>query len=99
MKEYIICSAIWYKSQLWKPVYQVKNIDYGLVLCGRRHHNIIEIAKLLGGISTKDNTEQGFLTNTDRFVDRREAYDIAVAANQIINKYKTNNELYSEDIY
>lgn len=99
MKEYIICSAIWYKSQLWKPIYQVKNIDYGLVLCGRRHYNIIEIAKLLGGISTKDNTEQGFLTNTDRFVDRREAYDIAVSANQIINKYKTNNELYSEDIY
>ena len=50
------------------------------------------------------NTEvQGFLTNTDRFVDRKEAYKIAFEADQINgpNKGRSENSigLTSEDLY
>jgi hypothetical protein len=40
--------------------------------------------------------EQGFLTNTNRFVDRKEAGQIAFAAGQT-EELKTT--LYSEDLY
>ncbi len=46
---------------------------------------------------------QGFLTNTDRHVNRKEGFKIALAANQIIhNFYDINNVdqiLCSEDLY
>lgn len=46
---------------------------------------------------------QGFLTNTNRFVTRKEAYKIAFEANQIIgpNKGRSENSigLTSEDLY
>jgi len=46
---------------------------------------------------------QGFLTNKNRFVNRKEAYDIAYKADQIVgpNSNRANNdiELTSEDLY
>lgn len=39
---------------------------------------------------------EGFLTNTDRFVERKEAAEIAFKAGQTRSKL---NFLYSEDIY
>jgi hypothetical protein len=43
------------------------------------------------------NTEiQGFLTNTDRFVDRKEAAQIALDSGQIKEEVK---KLFSEDLY
>src|SRR6478735_5768362 len=108
-KEYIICSANYYndnKVHVHNPV----NIEIGFVVCGRRHHNCINIFSMIVGFPYSEeahkikNTEiEGFLTNTNRFVDRIEAYDIAFKADQIIipNKgYSENNiRLYSEDIY
>jgi hypothetical protein len=40
-QEYILCSAIWYKNTQFELMHQPKNIQFGMVLCGRRHHNII----------------------------------------------------------
>lgn len=43
---------------------------------------------------------EGFLTDTGRFVDRYEAKDIAVAANQlIVPEEETYPALYSEDVW
>ena len=108
-KEFIICAANYYNDFV-EHDFSPKNIIYGFVICGRRHHNCISIfAQMYGFPYSKEiqklrSTEvQGFLTNTDRFVDRKEAYDIAFKADQIIGPNKghsTNNiGLTSEDLY
>jgi len=108
-KEYILCAANYYNDNT-KHIYTPKNIDLGFVICGRRHHNCITIfAQIVGfpytpeGMKIHQTEVQGFITNTDRFVDRKEAYKIAFEADQIIgpNKgYKTNTiGLTSEDLY
>ena len=45
------------------------------------------------------NSEQGFLTSKDRFVDRVEALEIAKQNKQINRKHGLDSELYSEDIF
>ena len=113
MKEYIICAANHYDDGKKHP-HTPKNIYQGFVICGRRHHNCIAIfAQMMGFFENRGYTEeamiihkteiQGFLTNTDRFVNRKEAYKIAYEANQIIgpNKGYAENSigLTSEDLY
>ena len=104
MKEFIICAANYYNDGI-KHVYTPKNINIGFVICGRRHHNCIAIfAEMMKfheynrysdkAMIIKHTEIQGFLTNTNRFVNRKEAYKIAHEANQIIgpNKgYKENS--------
>ncbi len=88
-KEYIICSALHYNDG--KPYeMQPVNIKTGFVVLGRTMGNCIYTA---AEIMRKDYTEekfhlasQGFLTNTDRWVNREGAYVIAKEAGQIINK-------------
>lgn len=43
--------------------------------------------------------EQGFITNLDRFVDRKEALKIAERNNKGLNKLYKSDELYSEDLF
>jgi hypothetical protein len=107
--EFIICAANYYNDgniHIHAPL----NIAKGYVICGRRHHNCIEtFAKIVGFPYSNDalklaNTEiQGFLTNINRFVDRKEAYKIAFEANQIKGTNAGVNEnsigLTSEDLY
>lgn len=69
-----------------------------------RHHHILHEhvvtdekgnilrGKLLGG-------RQGFVTDTGRFVDRREACEIAREANQIVQKHGPDDVLFSEDMW
>lgn len=98
-EEYILCAANHYNDgQL--HVHQPINIEIGFAVCGRRHHNCITtFAQIVGFPYTQlghqiHNTEiQGFLTNTNRFVTRKEAYQIAFEANQIIGP----NRGYSEN--
>lgn len=106
MKEYILCAAIWYKEiPLKKEIPQVlpKNCDKGLVVLGHRHGQCMWTMGSLTGLRSVTNAvdgvgeyEQGFLTNTNRFVDRKEAGQIAFAAGQT-EELKTT--LYSEDLY
>lgn len=106
MKEYILCAAIWYNDLLeymngnFKGVvYHPKNIETGFVVCGRRHHNIIQTVALLTGKPASGKI-QGFLTNTDRFLDRNEALLVALEAGQVLNPEAVRgNQLYSEDLY
>jgi hypothetical protein len=79
-EEYILCAAIHFddgKSYTQQP----KNIKLGLVICGRRHDNCYQVFSLIR--IDKYITTHGFLTNTDRFVTRKEAFYIAWKARQI----------------
>lgn len=107
--EYIICAANYYNDGE-HHVHCPNNITEGFVTCGRRHHNcIMTFAQIVGtpyndaAHKLQETEVQGFLTNTNRFVDRQEAYAIAFAANQIIgpNKGQPTNHigLTSEDLY
>ena len=106
-KEYILCAAVWYKDiELKKVIPQVlpKNCDRGIVVLGHRHGQALWTMSSLTGLRTCENGEdccggehvQGFLTNTNRFVDREEAAQIAFDSGQIEQHTIT---LYSEDLY
>lgn len=112
MKEYIICAAIWYKelsAKLGKVssafLTSSANKSNGIVICGRRHYNIIQLIKYLTDLPNSKCGEnvQGFLTNTNRFVDRFEAFQIAKQANQLLDECPTKEyetaKLFTEDIY
>ena len=81
-QEYILCAAIYYNT-IDSYVHQPKNIQTGYVVCGRRHHNCIMLNAVLSGRKTTENDIQGFLTSQNRFVDRKEAANIAYKAGQI----------------
>lgn len=107
--EYILCAANHYDDGLIRESSPV-NISSGFVICGRRHFNCIKTNAMMLGFPYSEKamkivkTEiQGFLTNTNRFVDRKEAYKIAFEADQIIGPNKGYSEnsigLTSEDLY
>ena len=97
-KEYVLCAAIKRKtpinvvSQNYKTG-TLDNDDIYSIEIGRRHNDIIaRFGKLY-----LDVTKQGFYTSWGRFVDRKEALQIAKDAGQV---EETNfNQLYSEDLY
>jgi hypothetical protein len=101
--EKIICSAIWYK-ELPTSTLLPKNISRGIVVCGHRHGHCINVVKMLSGLRTVQiapdgvgETTQGFLTNTNRFVDREEGARIHVSNGGKLNH--SSKDLYSEDLY
>lgn len=91
-KEYILCAAIHYDDGN-VHVHQPKNIKIGFVVAGRRHHNCFAtVALLRDGKPYRGVPKiQGFITNTDRFVDRKEAFIIARDAGQLL--YEVNETL------
>lgn len=97
MKETIICAAIHFEDNIVHHQ-QPKNVLTGIVVCGRRHHNVFATLTAFGidRLQYKPAT-QGFVTSLDRFVDREEAWKIAFDAGQI--KDESNKTLFSEDLY
>ena len=96
--KYILCAAIWYDDGITRPNLPL-NVATGVVICGRRHSCCRATWHLLLGsllIADLVKATDGFLTSDDRFVDRREAGEIAYAAGQI--KEKVAN-LSSCDLY
>lgn len=102
--ERIYSAAIWYKDL---PASRVPLTDkkIGIIVSGHRHADIIyTVYNLLGkrtctnGDDCTGESEQGFVTNKGRFVDRQEAMLIARAAGQVISD-TTSDTLYSEDLY
>ncbi len=106
MKEYILCAAIWYKDIPMKkkiPGVLPVNCNKGLVITGHRHGQCMWVMGSLTGLRSVTNAsdgvgdyKQGFLTNKNRFVDRKEGAIIAFNADQIKERKET---LYSEDLY
>lgn len=98
---YIICSAIHYDNNQ-QYMHQPKNVETGMVICGRRHHNIFPILVGLFGKNRFKNANetQGFLTADDRFVDRKTALTMARSNNQILDERTVyGGNLCSENLY
>ncbi|WP_428663467.1 hypothetical protein [Runella sp.] len=102
--EYILCAAIHYEDGKQYP-HQPENISSGLIICGRRHDNCyMTLSALLGNNDGKLNVgrdKQGFITNLNRYVDRKEGYQIAKKAGQLLHNLhdQSNPILISEDLY
>ena len=101
----ILCSAI-YVDDGRVYEHQPKNIKSGFVVCGRRHHNciatlslIFKDIELLIPYKQQGKVVQGFLTDTDIFLDRKESYKVAKTAKQIIHDELISNTLTSEDLW
>lgn len=99
----IQCAAIWYNDGK-ERTHNPPNIKTGIVICGLRHCNCFPILfeifpdrEYLGSEDGERKTIQGFLTNAGTFVDRKDAYHIAFAANQC--RESDHEILMSEDIY
>lgn len=90
-KETILCATITYNDKL---------------ICGYRHSDCYELLyHFVPNIQKEDvpdRTSQGFLTSNKRVVDRKEAWIIAKASNQIrygLNAASDEEELISENLY
>lgn len=95
--ERVLCAAVWVDDRVSHP-YQPKAT--GVVLSGHRHHQVLIHASLLRGVDRYTEKVQGFLTDRGRFVDRAEAFELALAAGQLEGrKIHRPGELYSEDLY
>lgn len=95
-KEFIICAAIWINDGLVHEEQPV-NIKTGFVIAGRRHGDCYRTIKSITGQSENErygdlfnsmSDEEirelsGFITSTNRYVNRQEAWKIAKANNQI----------------
>lgn len=96
--EYLFCAATWFSDQKTYAC-QPQNITHGVVFCGWRHACIFQ---QIGGLVSErialgiHEQESGFLTNMNRFVDRKEAARIAYTTNHICSSKRI---LYSEDLY
>lgn len=104
--EYILCSAMHILDKK-VHIHQPKNVVYGYVVCGRRHHNCIATQMVLSKLDDSWSDfkicgyTQGFLTNLDRYVTREEGLLIARNANQILNgnDFIEKESLFSEDLW
>lgn len=99
-KQFIICSAIHITDNI-THLHQPKNITSGFVICGRRHHNCFQTLAIL-----KQNTNigwlphtQGFITNDDLYLNRQDAFQVALKAKKLINPPGTVHTLTSEDLW
>ncbi len=109
IKEYILCSAVWFKefdndyNEIVKEQSRPNNIKHGVVICGQRHLQCLRTFGFIIGKRTVlpevGESIQGFLTNLNRFVDREEGWIIAKEASQIIRVSGGEGTLYSEDLY
>lgn len=101
--EVIISAAIWFKDgKQYDNPHNPVNIDSGYVLMGIRHGFIFADNAIIFGRDKNERLEhpvQGFMTNKRRFVDRKEAFQIATDQNQIIEMIGDQKELYSENLY
>lgn len=94
--EKILCAAYWIDDKI-DYAHQPKNIDGGYVISGYRHGQIITVMHKFG--IDKNIRNAGFLTNHNRWVNRKEARKIALKAKQITEDSLHDTDLFSEDLY
>lgn len=95
MEERIVCAA--------------NRNSLGDIVLGVRHHcpmmnsAIVFAKEAFGPMCCPGFSEQGFITNKGRFVDRKEGWTIAVKNNQIVRRCggdtTDGGTLYSENLY
>lgn len=84
----IVSSAIKFKETPYS--------QYWHIICGKRHCNCFETMFKHQFSHDRNSEIQGFLTDTNQFVDRYEAAEIAYEAKQISEPLSI---LYSEDVW
>lgn len=108
--EYILCAAVKRLTPRFESDIMYHNNDINNIEIGYRHFDILH--RFENEVS-KSSSDQGFYTSKGRFVDRKEAAVIAMAAGQIKNTYYGRKplmeaykdgdllvkNLYSEDLY
>lgn len=81
----------------------IQRISDGRIWTGRRHDDVIHKIVSEGHALSVPNSKfiQGFVTDIGRFVDRHEAYKIAVECKQLLHPDKplAQPTLMSEDLY
>lgn len=115
-REFILCAAIWINDKK-EHKQQPENIKIGFIISGWRHNSCYQtIEDLKGDVSTylkslniseEDYREhQGFITSLNRYVNRREGFQIAKKNNQIqfgIKAFDDDDDdepiLISENLY
>lgn len=97
--EHILCSAIWYDDGV-KRDHLPANVESGIVACGLRHCNCFTVLiTLFPDRRYLKTSVQGFLTSKGRFVNRREAWKIALAAGQVEKEPWEGSQLFSENLW
>ncbi len=93
--ERIICAAVHFDDGVYHP--QHEHHGTGIVAGGHGHTNVY--ARRPKGFSGSET--EGFLTSSGRFVDRREAAQIARAAGQVRESIPgfVETELRSDHLY
>lgn len=71
--------------------------------CPTRHHNVLRLM-IHHAVRDYENEIEGFLDKDGNFLNRKQAYELAVSAGQINRRKHTpnshnGNELYSEDLW
>lgn len=96
--ERLMCAAMWIRDGQTHP-HQPRNIETGFVVCGFRHHNILQTNWILRGEEAEiySDIEFGFLTTYERFLNREEAMKLARTYLDHLPEGRT--ALYSEDVW
>ncbi len=77
-----------------------KRISDGFIFVGKRHGDVIRSLLEQGITILRKEFIPGFVTDTGEFVDRQEAYKIAVSCGQIKDTASDGARvLFSEDLY
>ena len=77
----------------------MRNSD-GVVICSVRHWDRLAHAQVEASTLNWRCAEQGFVDNFGKFLTRKEALVVAVAANQIVRRCGSDDdELFSENLY
>ncbi len=100
--ERILCAAIHYDDGTNPSIYQPEGIESGFVVSGFRHGSIVDsMERVFYADPELYEITKGFLTNRNRFVNRKQALKIATIENQIIHNIQIDPKigLTSEDIY
>jgi hypothetical protein len=94
--EYVLCAAIHYDDGIERP-HPPRNLTTGLCASGWRHHNCFTVLNAALPNRDKIGREvQGFLTSKGRFIDRKEAGQLAFDSGQI---EEVSARLFSEDVW
>lgn len=80
-----------------KILYAAIKLKTGQIFVGKRHNDCTFLA-YRSGFETPIDCVQGFMTDENEFVDRKEAQEIAIKAGQVSSEHK-GTDLYSEDLY
>lgn len=95
--EYVMCAAI-HVDDGKEYLYQPYNIDTGMVFCGWRHPCIFSQIDQSWLTGRNLKSIQGFLTTKNRFLNRKEAYELVKETKQL-KKALIGGMLTSEDLW